>query len=606
MVNGLMTGFYSMRNVENMEAGSQLIATRNNVLGKSSQKSQSEDRAPDFLMDVLSKLLGFVKQDSVESLGNSRELNGLRKESPNLSPVESAFPKEQPENKTSVDHALSFPMETPDIKDQIKGKGDGDQENKTNQFDTFPSLESFFTGKGNILKDFLNKTEEANSSLNKILLLGKGEGPLTKSDQSPVDGTQTQRKDSKQGGPGLVNPKEEMSIGGQGDKEISSKETGNNSSLSGVFPLNIGEGPVTQSNSSVVDEPQPGEKGSGKGSPSSVNLNDESLVEGRRLKGSLDRKTGLNPSLDDNLLINKWKTFVEKISEPLAVGPDRNIADPEEEKLGFKKSIEHTPGKDNLKREEFYVETTKVQPTQDKQSFNSIRIQKVEGEPSENGKEKQPGVPLFIKEGFWRDPGGPLAVEDQEVPEMNFDFERFNNKSLSQGGDILSVKGSGPVQISPMDLKDQSLRDSTGTGKIIIDKHEPLNHFPKTLELDSLKDHYFSVKKQTSSSMEISLEPAGLGKLDIELKLTQDRLQGQIMVNDTAGKELIEKNLPQLLSDLTREGLQIGGFTVSLKNQGRGQTPVPIRTEFKEPSLVTVGPERIVPIQGDHLVHIII
>ncbi len=65
---------------------------------------------------------------------------------------------------------------TPDIKDQIKGKGDGDQENKTDQFAAFPSLESFFTGKGNILKDFLNKTEEVNSSLSKILLLDNGEG----------------------------------------------------------------------------------------------------------------------------------------------------------------------------------------------------------------------------------------------------------------------------------------------------------------------------------------------------------------------------------------------------------------------------------------------
>ncbi len=113
MVNGLMTGFYSMRNVENMEAGSQLIATRNNVPGKPSQKSQSEDRAPDFLMDVLSKLLGFVKQDSVESLGNSMELNGLGKESPNLPSVELAFPKEQPENKNSVDRAVSFLFDDP-------------------------------------------------------------------------------------------------------------------------------------------------------------------------------------------------------------------------------------------------------------------------------------------------------------------------------------------------------------------------------------------------------------------------------------------------------------------------------------------------------------
>ncbi|MBI4764743.1 MAG: flagellar hook-length control protein FliK [Deltaproteobacteria bacterium] len=106
--------------------------------------------------------------------------------------------------------------------------------------------------------------------------------------------------------------------------------------------------------------------------------------------------------------------------------------------------------------------------------------------------------------------------------------------------------------------------------------------------------------------MEISLEPAGLGKLDIELNLNQDRLQGQIMVNDKAGKELIERNLPQLLSDLAREGLQVGGFSVSLKHQGRDQNPVLTRTEFEEPTLKPVSPEKMVPIQGNHLIHIIV
>ncbi len=151
----------------------------------------------------------------------------------------------------------------------------------------------------------------------------------------------------------------------------------------------------------------------GKESPSLVNSNDESSVEGFSQKGSHDLKNELNPCLDDNLLINKWKTFVEKISQPLAVGPARNITDPEEEKLSLKKSIEHTSGKDNFKKEGLSAEIIKVRPTQDNQSSNSIIIEKVEGGPLENGKEKQPGVPLFIKEGFWRDPGGPLAAEDQ-------------------------------------------------------------------------------------------------------------------------------------------------------------------------------------------------
>ena len=177
-----------------MEAGSPLITTRNNVSAKLGQKGQSEDRPPDFLMDALLKLLGLVKQGSTESQGNSGELNGLGKESPNLPSAESIFPKGQPENKDGVDRALSFRLESAGLKDQIKESGDGDQENKAIQFTAFPALESFFIRKGNVLKGFLNKTENVNSSLSNALLLMKGEGAFTNSDQCPIDGAQAQRE----------------------------------------------------------------------------------------------------------------------------------------------------------------------------------------------------------------------------------------------------------------------------------------------------------------------------------------------------------------------------------------------------------------------------
>jgi hypothetical protein len=469
-----------MQNVNNTEAGSPPITTRNNVPAKLGQKGQSEDRPPDFLIDALLKLLGLAKQGSTESQGKSGELNGLGKESPNL-PVE-----------------------------------------------------------------------------------------------------------------------------GESDKGIFLKEAGSNSSLISSFFLNIGKGLVTQSDQSLVDGAQASGKISGKGNFGLVNSTEESPPEGRGVKRSLDLKDGLNAPLGDNLILNKLKPFVEKIIQPLDAGPARDIANPEEGKLGLKNSIEHTSGKDDFSREGLSAEIIKVRPTQDRQSSNSIMIEKVEGEPSEKAKERQPGLSLFFKEGFFNDPRGPLAATNREKLEMTFDSDGLNNKDYFQHGEARQGKEASHTPNSTFNMTDYVLRDSMGLEKLMIDKPNPINHFPKSFDPDFVKDYYFTIKKQTSSSMEISLEPAGLGKLDIELKLTQDRLQGQIMVNDTAGKELIEKNLPQLLSDLTRGGLQIGGFTVSLKNQGRGQNPIPIPTDFEEPLLMPVSPEKIVPIQGNHLIHIII
>ncbi len=413
-------------------------------------------------MDALLKLLGLAKQGSTESQGNSGELNGLGKESPNLPSAESIFPKGQPENKDGVDQALSFRSESADLKDQIKESGDGDQENKTIQFTAFPALESFFIRKGNVLKSFLNKTENVNSSLSNALLLMKGEGAVTNSDQCPIDGAQLSGKGSGERSPGLVNPNQEIPIEGESDKGIFLKEAGSNSGLSNAPLLSIGEGLilqftplqddgnsangkdfgegnpglvnpnqempiegsdkgiflkeagsnsslissfllnnakglVTESDQSLIDGAQAGEKGSGKGNFGLVNSTEESPPEGRGLKRSLDLKDGLNPRLDDNLILNKLKTFVEKITQPLDAGPARDMANPEEGKLGFKKSIEHTSGKDDFQQEGLSAEIIKVRSTQDRQSSNSIMIEKGEGSPLKKERKGSQGYPRFLK-----------------------------------------------------------------------------------------------------------------------------------------------------------------------------------------------------------------
>ena len=106
--------------------------------------------------------------------------------------------------------------------------------------------------------------------------------------------------------------------------------------------------------------------------------------------------------------------------------------------------------------------------------------------------------------------------------------------------------------------------------------------------------------------MEVVLEPEGLGKMDIELNFSHDRLQGQILVNDQAGKELLERNLPQLLSDLAGEGLQVGGFTVSLKNRGHDHQRGEESLDGKGPMITRSVTESIRSLTGNHRVDILI
>jgi hypothetical protein len=388
-------------------------------------------------------------------------------------------------------------------------------------------------------------------------------------------------------------------------KDFISNAIDDNSHLNSALLANQGEGSPVEFNPPPAEETQVGIEDPEGRLSGLGNRDQESPVKGISLKGSLVMREGLNPTLDENLLLNAGSNVVEKISPSLTSGTSRNIADPKEEKVGSKNPLGQVHLSNYFHGKSLLLGDSKVQTELGRPSPHSFMIEKGEGGPFGKEKERQPDLSLFIKEDSLGEPKGPFAATDRDGLEMTFDFDGFNKKDYFQQGEALSGKGASQTPNASFNLMDYVPRDSMGSEKL-IDKPNMISHFTKSFEPDFLKEYYVTVKKQTSSTMEISLEPAGLGKLDIELNLNQDRLQGQIMVNDNAGKQLIEQNLPQLLSDLAREGLQVGGFTVSLKDQGRGQSRILTPTEFEEQPLVPVSPEKIVPVQGTHLIHIII
>src|SRR4030067_3247146 len=77
----------------------------------------------------------------------------------------------------------------------------------------------------------------------------------------------------------------------------------------------------------------------------------------------------------------------------------------------------------------------------------------------------------------------------------------------------------------------------------------------------------FVLQKKGDASIEVSLEPEGMGKIDIELTLDRGLINAQINTSEIIGKEIIERNLYAILSSLIDEGLNIGSFSVSLRNR---------------------------------------
>ncbi len=101
--------------------------------------------------------------------------------------------------------------------------------------------------------------------------------------------------------------------------------------------------------------------------------------------------------------------------------------------------------------------------------------------------------------------------------------------------------------------------------------------FSETMHMEG---HRFMITRLDGTSIEISLQPEGMGKLDIGLLLDKGVVNAQIQASSAAGKELIEKHMQNIVSALAQEGITIGGFSVSLKDdrndfawsQGKSET----------------------------------
>jgi flagellar hook-length control protein FliK len=108
--------------------------------------------------------------------------------------------------------------------------------------------------------------------------------------------------------------------------------------------------------------------------------------------------------------------------------------------------------------------------------------------------------------------------------------------------------------------------------------------------------------------VEVTLSPPGIGKLEIEVVLDKGIVNANITAADPAGRDAITRSLPQILEALARDGMAIGGFTVSLKQRkdqaadapaGRASGNAPARAAA--PAAVSTGAAE--PGHDDHIVY---
>ena len=82
-----------------------------------------------------------------------------------------------------------------------------------------------------------------------------------------------------------------------------------------------------------------------------------------------------------------------------------------------------------------------------------------------------------------------------------------------------------------------------------------------------LEEKAFVITRKSDTSVEVTLAPPGVGKLEIEVALDKGVVNARIVAADSAGREAIARSLPQIVEALARDGMNVGGFTVSLKEK---------------------------------------
>jgi len=93
----------------------------------------------------------------------------------------------------------------------------------------------------------------------------------------------------------------------------------------------------------------------------------------------------------------------------------------------------------------------------------------------------------------------------------------------------------------------------------------------------------FVITRKSDTSVEVTLAPPGIGKLEIEVVLEKGVVNARIIAADSAGREAIARSLPQIVEALARDGMNVGGFTVSLKERRDRTEDAPGRGASRDP-----------------------
>jgi flagellar hook-length control protein FliK len=589
---------------------------------------QPEGQAVSFLKDVLTTI-NIINTDS----GEERKETPYLKEPATKTREKKSLPASDKPEAQGPDLPPQSPAHNPLVKSVQGDKGDEgdgqDSEKKTPPAGELPKSKDLASQKPSDQKGPQNTASESDSGVNAGDPDKKGESATPGPIQSLTAGLIVEVAGSVEGADGEINLTAQVSGNDplsaetpiKGNGPVSTETQPQGKVLQTGLPDRLPLEPVANSDQIVFSSSQiapssslektivdSGDSGGGK-------------VENQIPVGQeTENRPGLNLLQNSEEISKAGKGLPidqgQKVSQTPSQPPIEEISyktgEPKAGKIKVSSPFEAVSDKGKGKAAEGQSEIGKSQTADYSPSSPLAGKEALEGKGIEKGMEGSKESERTSSGGSLSDPESPFLTTVTEDLKTVLPPAGLQNKDGIQNWDTLAPKGgdnpgSKGSEQAPTPETIGAVGNPMALDKTVALKGQPLEQVQRSSEIVLPQEQTFTIKKHSPTSMEVVLEPEGLGKLDIELKMTAHHIQAQITVDNLLGRDLLEKNLSQLLTALSKEGVQIGDFSISLRNQGRDQNPTPFnQPESRGQPLAAAefGGRRSV--SDNHLVHIII
>ncbi|MFV0438999.1 MAG: flagellar hook-length control protein FliK [Desulfopila sp.] len=101
--------------------------------------------------------------------------------------------------------------------------------------------------------------------------------------------------------------------------------------------------------------------------------------------------------------------------------------------------------------------------------------------------------------------------------------------------------------------------------------HHPSSPYQDEAVLQQIADRFHLQSQERTTRLNIKLQPAELGKLDINLVMKEGSIRAHVVVQSGQVQEILEKNMNKLKSILAEKGVAIEEFVVSTRNEAIDQ-----------------------------------